>query len=237
MNPEGTFRFSKAPGILELPRASVTAPGATMPLTQSPLESADGRSYYLLYPLRPGVTTFEIDQILPYKDRTYVYRRKFYQDLKPFDVGVVPADATLTGEGLREAAGQREREFCRLPERADQSRNRGGLDLRGWHAGCTAGDGRDLRAGSKGDAHAQRGRPERACSWAARPDRFHCGALVRHESNAGRCLEEPRSAVQDAEGAAGSAPESRRRSGPQARTPGDGSERAHAAARALQTTA
>jgi hypothetical protein len=99
VNPEGTFRFSKAPGILEPPRAGVTAPGATMPLAQSPLESADGRSYYLLYPLRPGVTTIELDQILPYKDRTYVYRRKFYQDLKPFDVGVVPADATLTGEG------------------------------------------------------------------------------------------------------------------------------------------
>ena len=100
MNPDGNFRFSKAPGILEVPRASVTAPGSTMPLTQSPLESADGRSYYLSYPLRPGVTTFEIDQILPYKDRTYVYRRKFYQDLKSFEIGVVPADTALTGEGL-----------------------------------------------------------------------------------------------------------------------------------------
>ena len=99
-NPDGTFRFSKAPGILELPKTSVTAPGATMPLTQSPLESADGQSYYLLYPLRPGVTTFETDQVLPYKDRTYVYRRRFYEDLKSFEVGVVPADATLTGEGL-----------------------------------------------------------------------------------------------------------------------------------------
>jgi hypothetical protein len=100
VNPDGTFRFSKAPGILELPRASVTAPGSTMPLTQSPLESADGQSYYLSYPLRPGVTTFEIDQVHPYRDRTYVYRRRFYQDLKPFEVGVVPADTTLTGEGL-----------------------------------------------------------------------------------------------------------------------------------------
>ena len=100
VNPDGTFRFSKAPGIVDLPKTSVTSPGATMPLTQSPLESADGRSYYLLYPLRPGVTTFETDQVLPYKDRTYVYRRRFYQDLKPFDVGVVPADAALSGEGL-----------------------------------------------------------------------------------------------------------------------------------------
>jgi hypothetical protein len=100
VNPNGTFRFSKAPGILELPKTSVTAPGATMPLTQSPLESADGQSYYLLYPLRPGVTTFETDQLLPYKDRTYAYRRRFYEDLKPFEVGVVPADTALTGEGL-----------------------------------------------------------------------------------------------------------------------------------------
>ncbi len=100
VNPDGTFRFSKAPGILELPKTSVTAPGATMPLTQSPLESADGRSYYLLYPLRPGVTTFETDQLLPYKDRTYVYRKWFHEDSKPFEIGVVPADTTLTGEGL-----------------------------------------------------------------------------------------------------------------------------------------
>lgn len=100
VDPDGTFRFSKAPGIVELPETSVTAPGATMPLTQSPLESADGQSYYLLYPLRPGITTFETDQILPYKDRTYVYRRRFYQDLKSFDVGVVPADTTLSGDGL-----------------------------------------------------------------------------------------------------------------------------------------
>jgi hypothetical protein len=100
VNPEGNFRFSKAPGILEVPRASVTAPGSTMPLTQSPLESADGQSYYLTYPLRPGVTTFEVDEILPYKDRSYTYRRKFYHDLKPFEIGVVPADMTLSGEGL-----------------------------------------------------------------------------------------------------------------------------------------
>ncbi len=100
VNPDGTFRFFKAPGLLELPKTSVTAPGATMPLTQSPLESADGQSYYLLYPLRPGVTTFETDQLLPYKDRAYTYHRRFYQDLKSFDVGVVPSDMTLTGEGL-----------------------------------------------------------------------------------------------------------------------------------------
>ncbi len=112
VNPEGTFRFSKAPGILELPKTSVTAPGATMPLTQSPLESADGQSYYLTYPLRPGVTTFETDQVLPYRDRTYVYRRKIYQDLNSFDIGVVPADASLSGEGLVKLQANAKEDFA-----------------------------------------------------------------------------------------------------------------------------
>lgn len=99
-NPAGSFKFAKAPGILEVPGISVTAPGSTMPLRESPLESADSLSYYTLYPLRPGVTTFEVDQTLPYKDKTYVYRRKVYQDTQSFEIGVIPADTALTGEGL-----------------------------------------------------------------------------------------------------------------------------------------
>ena len=63
---DGNFRFSKAPGILEPPRIDVTGPGSSMPVTQSPLESADGQSYYSLYPLRPGSTTFDVSQALPY---------------------------------------------------------------------------------------------------------------------------------------------------------------------------
>ncbi|MDR0311737.1 MAG: hypothetical protein LBJ21_09135, partial [Acidobacteriota bacterium] len=66
LNPEGNFRVSKAPGILEHPQIRVTAPGSEMPLTQSALESADGKSYYSLYPLRPGGTIFEVRQTLPY---------------------------------------------------------------------------------------------------------------------------------------------------------------------------
>ena len=62
MNPEGNFRFSKAPGIMDLPHVRVTAPGSSMPLVQAPLESADGQSYYSLYPLKPGITTFEVQQ-------------------------------------------------------------------------------------------------------------------------------------------------------------------------------
>ena len=68
MNPEGNFRFSKPPGIVEPPEVRVTAPGSAMPLVQAPLESPDGQSYYSLYPLRPGVTSFEVQQVLPYSN-------------------------------------------------------------------------------------------------------------------------------------------------------------------------
>jgi hypothetical protein len=100
MSTEGNFRFSKAPGILEPPKVDVSGPGAVMPLSQSPLESPDGLSYYSLYPLRPGITTFEIQEVLPYTNHTYTYRKKFYQDVDSFQIGVIPADVTLTGDGL-----------------------------------------------------------------------------------------------------------------------------------------
>ncbi len=97
---QGSLRFSKSPGILEIPSVSVTAPGSSMPLKESPLESSDGQSYYLLYPLRPGVTSFQIEQSLPYRDGTYAYRKKFYHDIGSLQIGVIPADMTLQGEGL-----------------------------------------------------------------------------------------------------------------------------------------
>ena len=97
---QGSLRFSKAPGILQVPAISVTAPGSSMPLKESPLESQDGTAYYLLYPLRPGTTTFQVEQSLPYENRAYTYRKTFYQDIGSFRVGVIPADMTLQGEGL-----------------------------------------------------------------------------------------------------------------------------------------
>jgi hypothetical protein len=100
VNPEGTFRVSKAPGILEPPKITVTAPGSTMPVVQSGLESPDGESYYSLYPLRPGVTTFEVQQLLPYANRNYVYRSKLFQDAGSVQVGVIPRDLALSGQGL-----------------------------------------------------------------------------------------------------------------------------------------
>jgi hypothetical protein len=100
-NPEGNFRVSKAPGILEPPLFRITAPGSEMPLTQSALESADGENYYSLYPLRPGGTIFEVHQTLPYTDGKYVYRKKFFQDIPEFPVGVIPLDMTLSGGGIK----------------------------------------------------------------------------------------------------------------------------------------
>ncbi len=99
MREDGNFRFSKAPGITEPPRLDVTAPGASMPVTQSPLESPDGQSYYTLYPLRPGPTTFEIQQALPYQNG-YTYRKKFYQDISSLEIDVMPRDMKVVGEGL-----------------------------------------------------------------------------------------------------------------------------------------
>jgi len=101
VNPEGNFRVSKAPGILEPPRFRITAPGSEMPLTQSALESADGESYYSLYPLRPGRTVFEVHQALPYAGGKYVYEKKFFQDVPEFPVGVIPLDMALSGDGLK----------------------------------------------------------------------------------------------------------------------------------------
>ncbi len=100
VNPEGTFRFSKAPGILETPVITVAAPGSSMPVVQAALESPDGRSYYSLYPLRPGTTTFEVEQLLPYSGRSYVYVKKFYADVGPLEIGVIPRDMALSGRGL-----------------------------------------------------------------------------------------------------------------------------------------
>jgi hypothetical protein len=112
MSTEGNFRFSKAPGILELPKMDVTGPGADMPLAQSPLESPDGRSYYSLYPLRPGVTTFEIQEALPYTNRSYTYRKKFYQDVSSFQIGVIPQDIAVTGDGLTRVEADPQKNFA-----------------------------------------------------------------------------------------------------------------------------
>jgi hypothetical protein len=97
---DGNFRFSKAPGILEPPRIDVTGPGSSMPVTQAPLESADAQSYYSMYPLRPGSTTFDVSQALPYENHQYSYRKIFYQDTPAFNIGVSPHDMTVTGERL-----------------------------------------------------------------------------------------------------------------------------------------
>jgi hypothetical protein len=100
MNPEGNFRFSKAPGILSLPQMRITAAGSSLPVVQSPLESPDGRSYYSLYPLRPGETTIDIFQIMPYENRNYDYVKKFYCPVPSIEIGVIPMDMELSGAGL-----------------------------------------------------------------------------------------------------------------------------------------
>lgn len=113
LNPEGTYRFSKAPGILQPPEMRVSAPGSSMmPLVQSALESADGRSYYTLSPLRPGVTKIEVQQFLPYPEGRYTYLKRFYQDVKSLNIGVIPLDMALTGVGLSKIETDSERNFA-----------------------------------------------------------------------------------------------------------------------------
>jgi hypothetical protein len=100
VNPEGSLRVSKAAGIVEMPKIRVTAPGSSMPLVQSALESPDGQSYYSQYPLRPGITTFEVQQVLPYQNRSYTFAKKFFQDVNALNIGVIPQDMALSGQGL-----------------------------------------------------------------------------------------------------------------------------------------
>ena len=111
-SPEGNFRVSKPPGILEPPQIRVTAPGSSLPLVQSALESADGKSYYSLYPLRPGVTTFEVQQLLPYTNKSYKYVKRFYQDVRSIDIGVTPQDLVVSGSGLSRAQTDSQRNFA-----------------------------------------------------------------------------------------------------------------------------
>jgi len=112
MNPEGNFRISKAPGILEPPEIEVTSAGSSMPLVQSALESADGKSYYSLYPLKPGLTTFTVQQLLPYGTRSYAYAQKFYQDVGPIDIGAIPQDLVLSGAGIVKVQEDRQKGFA-----------------------------------------------------------------------------------------------------------------------------
>jgi hypothetical protein len=112
MNPEGNFRFSKPAGLADLPKVRVTAPGSRMPVVQSPLESPDGQSYYSLYPLKPGVTLFEVQQTLPYANHNYTYSAKIYQDIASMDIGVSPADVTVTGQGLTRVSVDSQQNFA-----------------------------------------------------------------------------------------------------------------------------
>jgi hypothetical protein len=100
VNPEGSFRISKPTGILEPPQMSIASPGSSMPLIQSALESPDGQSYYSLFPLRPGVTTFETQLLLPYANKSYTYTQKFFHDSGPITIGVTPQDMVVSGNGL-----------------------------------------------------------------------------------------------------------------------------------------
>jgi len=112
MRDDGNFRFSKAAGIADPPHLDVSGPGATMPVSQSPLESPDGQSYYSLYPLRPGKTTFEVSQLLPYQNGTYTYRKKLYHDMPALSLGVIPKDMKLSGEGLTQTQTGAAQEFA-----------------------------------------------------------------------------------------------------------------------------
>ena len=112
VNPEGSFRISKPAGILEPPQIRATAAGSSRPLVQSALESADSQSYYSLYPLKPGVTTFEAQELLPYANRSYTYKAKFYHDVDALRVGVTPRDLTVSGNGLSKIETSPEQNFA-----------------------------------------------------------------------------------------------------------------------------
>jgi hypothetical protein len=112
VNPEGSFRVSKPPGILEPPLMRVTASGSSRPLVQSALESADGQSYYSQYPLRPGTTTFEVQELLPYPNHSYTYVTRFYQDIDALKIGVLPQDLVVSGNGLSKIETNTQKNFA-----------------------------------------------------------------------------------------------------------------------------
>ncbi len=109
---DGNFRFSKAPGILQPPELSISGTAVSMPVSQPPLESSDGQSYYSLYPLRPGITTFNIDQIAPYQNGSYTYRKKFYRDVSSVVIGVMPREMKLSGDGVAKAQDNEAQNFA-----------------------------------------------------------------------------------------------------------------------------
>jgi hypothetical protein len=112
ISPKGSYRISKPPGILEPPLMRATAPGSKMPLVQSALESADGKSYYSLYPLRPGITTFEVQELLPYANRNYQYVTRFYQDISELKIGVIPQDLVVSGNGVSKIEADSQKNFA-----------------------------------------------------------------------------------------------------------------------------
>lgn len=112
MSMDGSFRFSKPQGISQPPRLSVQGPGSQMPLTQSPLESADGSSYYSLHGLRPGNTVFEVDYVLPYHDHSYRYVKRFFHDIPSYQIGIIPRDMKIDGEGLVQVQVDEARNFA-----------------------------------------------------------------------------------------------------------------------------
>jgi hypothetical protein len=111
VNPEGSLRVSKAAGIIEMPKIRVTAPGSSMPLVHSALESPDSQSYYSQYPLRPGITAFEVQQVMPYQNRSYTFTKKFFQDVNSLSIGVIPKDMTLSGQGLSKMQTESDKNF------------------------------------------------------------------------------------------------------------------------------
>jgi hypothetical protein len=50
--------------------------------------------------LKPGKTTIETFELLPYKAREYTYIKKFYYGTPSIEIGVVPVDMNVSGEGL-----------------------------------------------------------------------------------------------------------------------------------------
>jgi hypothetical protein len=109
---KGGFRVSKPPGILDPPQLRVAPPGSSAPLMQSMAESADGKSYYSLYPLRPGITRFEVQEMLPYANRNYKYATKFYQDIPDLKIGAIPQDLAISGNGLSKIESDSRNDFA-----------------------------------------------------------------------------------------------------------------------------
>jgi len=98
----GTLRFYAPPEAKDTLQVSATAPGG-LPLEQAAVPAGPRNVFKVDFPIKPGVTTFEVSYRVPFSSPG-AFSGRAVQKEAPLRLAV-PAGVTLTGEGL-ELLGQ-----------------------------------------------------------------------------------------------------------------------------------